>query len=71
MTLIIFILPSAYRRINVVSHRSLFLLFIDGNFAPLVLVALAETTGHVTHLSLGSIAVLAENVLAPLALGHG
>ena len=35
------------------------------------ITALAETTGNVTHLSLGPVAVLAEDVITPPALGHG
>ena len=127
-------MPSAHHQINVVLRRSLFLLFFDGIFEPLVLLvnaehgffvsfgrraivlgleffleslqrvlddlllslesiqlqvrnffslwrngledlgrliaALTETTGQVTHLSLSSVAVLAEDVIAPIALGH-
>ena len=37
----------------------------------LQITALAETTGNVTHLSLGLVAVLAEDVIAPPAPGHG
>ena len=37
----------------------------------LQVIALAQTTGNETHLSLGPVAVLAEDVLAPPALGHG
>ena len=35
------------------------------------MATLAETTGHITHLSLSSVAVLAEDVVASPALGHG